>query len=439
MDLLLLQALGRKSKFNQLRNTVPAGMVAPDTNALLAWYGVYFQTYPEADTIDVNMLQSLIRLRTTTADPSSVAVTIALTEQLRQPAEEHAVAGMLGQLYELDMSGKAAALIERYQRGEEVELAYELAKLSQDTVRAKAQSSPLDYEDTAIEEILGEVQDDKGLKMRRWLCTRNHIAGLQPGASVAIAARPDKGKTSLIAALITDLAPQIMTMYPKGDRPILWLNNEGTAKRIIPRIYQAALGMTIDEIISLSNRGELVKAYTAIIGGVQNLVRVKDMHGANLAQVEQIIEAQKPAVAVADMLANVRGGGTIGGNKADEVEQKWQEWREMQVRQGSIGFATVQISAEGGNQAYPPYSALKDSKTGIQGATDIILMLGSLDAAEAQAARWLSSPKNKFAMPGKPSCFQADLYFDASKSIFTDGQGGGDVPQTTVSPDVQTK
>jgi hypothetical protein len=133
------------------------------------------------------------------------------------------------------------------------------------------------------------------------------------------------------------------------------------------------------------------------------------------------MEEQKPSVMVLDMIASVRGSGGAGANKADMVEQLWQEWRELLVRHDCVGLATCQISAEGGNMLYPPYSALKDSKTGIQGATDVIIMMGSLDNPDAQTIRGLSSPKNKFAIAGKPSSFQAEAYFDAARCVFDDG------------------
>ncbi len=146
------------------------------------------------------------------------------------------------------------------------------------------------------------------------------------------------------------------------------------------------------------------------------------MHGASLANIEQVIESMRPAVVVFDMLANFRlAGAQNGANKADGVEQLWQEVREMAVRHDYISLSTVQISQEGGNQLYPPYSALKDSKTGIQGATDIILMMGSLDNPDAQAIRGLSTPKNKFAVAGKQSYVKGEVYFDGSKCVFNDG------------------
>jgi hypothetical protein len=388
---------------------------------MLQWFGAYFAAFPGRDEVKVDELQSLIRLRSASAAPESVAIAIHLTEQLRQRPDEVALGGMLGQLQELDLSGRAASIISRYQAGEEVDLSYELHKLSSVAMRAKASATPTDYIRTSIDEILSEVANDKGLKFNFNQSLRTHILGLSGGASVAIAARPDKGKTSLIAAALTCFAPQVVQMYD-GKRPIVWANNEGSGKRIIPRLYQAALKMDLNQIIELSNKNELVPAYTAAVGGIADIIRVKDVHGGSLAHIEQILEEQRPAVMVLDMIANVRlGGPANGGNKADSVEQAWQEWREMLVRHDCVGLATVQISAEGGNMLYPPYSALKDSKTGVQGATDIILMLGALDNPDAQTLRGLSSPKNKFAFPGKPSCFQSEVYFDGSRCVFDDG------------------
>lgn len=426
MDNLLLHALSTKQRFNSLRSIVPQGMVAPDTLALLKWYAAYYAAFPEREEINNEELQSLVRLRSGNASPDSIAITLHLINQLNTKPDDVAINGILGQLYELDLSGRAGAIIEAYNRGDEIDLAYELQKLSQTAVRAKAQASPTDFIDTSIDVLLGEVANDVGLKFRWSASLREHILGLQGGASICIAGRPDKGKTSLISKIVTDFAPQVTAMYGE-KRPILWLNNEGSGKRIVPRIYQAALSMDLDEIIALSNKGELISRYTEAIGGVPDLIRVKDMHGASLAQIEQVIEANNPSVVIGDMIGNFRGGsGSSGGSKAEMIEQLWIDWREIMVRHDVVGLGTIQISVEGGNMLYPPYSALKDSKTGVQGATDVILMLGSLDNPDAATMRGLSSPKNKFAAPKKPSCFQTPLYFDGARCTFDDGVPTGE-------------
>lgn len=425
MDAILLHALACKQRYRSLQHVVPTGMISVDTQVMLAWFGAYFNAFPERDFVQVDELVSFVKLRSGNAEKEAVAITLHLCESLRRPVDESSIRGILGQLHELDLSGRAGALISRYNSGEEVDLAYELQRLSAHAVRAISQSAPDDYIDTPIHEILAEIANDSGIKFRRLSLLRESIAGLSGGASIAIAARPDKGKTSLIASVITDWASQLAA-YFGPDRPILWLNNEGSGKRIIPRVYQAALGADLPEIIRLSNAGELIPRYTAAVGGTPDIIRVKDMHGASLAQVEQVVESCRPAVVVFDMIANFRLGSAVNGsNKADAVEQMWQEVREMAVRHDFIAISTVQISAEGGNMLHPPYSALKDSKTGIQGATDVILMVGSLDNPTMQTIRGLSTPKNKFAVAGKQSYVMGEVYFNGANCTFDDGGSNG--------------
>ena len=417
MELPILQALRTKQKYRSLIGAVPRSMLGQEAGLLLDWYKLYFNAYPEHDYVDIDALESLLKLRSG-YDKESLSVVLHLVHQLRAPLPEGTLKGIVAQLHELDLQGRAQALLSRYGAGEEIELSYELSKLSQEVMRAVSNSSPASWIEDDIATILAEEAGDFGLKFPT-LALRDHIKGLLGGASVAIGARPDKGKTSLVAAILTCFAPQLDT-YFTPERPILWLNNEGKGTRIIPRIYQAALGKTVDEIREMSNAGTLAAAYTKAVKRADR-IRVKDVHGASLAQIEQIIEAMKPSVVAFDMLANIRMPNAGGGNKAEEVEQKWQEVREMAVRHDFIALSTVQVSADGDDQMYPPYSALKDSKTGIQGATDIILMMGARNDPSLQALRGLSTAKNKFQMAGKPSHVQAEVHFDAERCRFSDG------------------
>lgn len=389
---------------------------------MLAWFACYFTTFPDAQCVDPDELVSLVRLRSGAASPEQVAITMHLVEQLRKPVSESSINGIVGQLYELELSGRAGAIISRYNSGEEVDLAFELSSISTATMRAKGQSTPDAYIDQSITELLAEVADDRGLKFRRWSMLRDNILGLQGGASVAIAARPDKGKTSFISAIITDFAPQCVEFFGK-DRPILWLCNEGSGKRIVPRLYQAALQKDLNEIIALSNGNMLIPQYEKAIGAKYDYIRVKDAHGMSLPQINQVIESMRPSVVIYDMLANVRVGGSQGGSasKADEIERLGQGIREMAVLNDHVALSTVQISVDGDNDLFPSYTHLKDSKTALQGAVDIIMMLGCLNNPATETLRGISTPKNKFGAPGKPSNARGELYFDASRCTFSDG------------------
>jgi hypothetical protein len=419
MDIHLLGALRERSKFRQLRSAVPDALLGQETIAMLKWYECYFAAFPEKEYVETDVLRSLFTLKAgSTASPEQVTVMRMLMNKLDEPVDAHILAGITTQLYERDFAGRAAALLNQFDNGDEVDITYELNRLASENLRRLSSSTPSSYIDAPIEDILADFGEDRGLKLPT-AALRETIAGLQGGDSVAVAGRPDKGKTSLLAAALAGFAPQLRPLGLAG-RPMLWLNNEGSGRRIIPRIYQAALGITFEEMVGMSNKGILRDAYLQAVDGQD--IRVKDAHGLSLGQLEQIIEDMNPCVVVFDMLGNFRPPKHEGGNKTDGLEAMWQEVREMAVRHDFVAFPTIQISADGDNMLYPPYSALKDSKTGVQGACDVILMMGALNQIEMDTVRGFSTPKNKRQMPGKPSNVQSQVFFNAPTCQFEDGQ-----------------
>ena len=411
-----------KNKFRTLLGAVPLEMLGQEANLLIGWYKLYWDNYKAHEFLDVDALESLIKLRSG-YPAETLGLVMRLTGQLRRPIDQTVLDGIVGQLSELDLAGRAGALIARHAAGEDINLPYELHKLTTSAKERMTQGSAHEWIDEDVVAILEDEAGDHGIKLPTLLLSQN-IKGLLGGASVAVAARPDKGKTSLLAAILTHAAPQLPD-YFDADRPILWLNNEGRGRRIIPRVYQAALDCNVDQLYAKSNAGVLVPEYIAKVGK-RDRIRIKDMHGATLPELEQVIEAMKPAIVCCDMVANYRlPGGGGGGNKTDEVEEKWIQLREMAVRHDFIHFGTIQVSAtDGDNVLYPPYGALKDSKTGVQGAADVILMMGALNDPKMQTLRGLSTPKNKFALPGKQSHVQGEVYFDAANCQFRDGVEG---------------
>lgn len=418
MELPILQALRSRDKYRMLINAVPLPMLGQEAGLMLGWFRLYFEHYAEHQFIDVDALDTLIKLRATSYTTDQMTLMKNLVSQLRRPMDDSTINGVVGMLHEMDLAGRVAALVARHEAGEDVNLIYEMKKLTQEAAESLKKSAPTEWIDEDVVDILKDEAGDVGIKLPTDILGRN-VKGMLGGASVAVAARPDKGKTSLMAKIATFCGAQI-PLHFDDDRPVLWLNNEGKGRRIIPRVYQAALDCTVDDLYEYSNQGVLVPKFTAAMAGRKDRIRIKDMHGSNLAQIEQVIEAMNPCIVITDMLANFKLPGS-SGNVVQDIEQKWQEMREMAVRHDFIHFGTVQISTEGGNMLFPPYSALKDSKTGIQGATDIILMMGSLDSAGQQVLRGLSTPKNKFAMPGQKSHVEGQVAFDAARCQFREG------------------
>lgn len=418
MDQLILAALRDKSKYRQLRGAVPDALVGQETVSLLAWYDAYFKAFPDQEYIETDTLRSLFTLRAgESASPEQLAVMRMLMHKLDEPVEQSLIDGITHQLFERDFAGRAAALLNKYDDGGEVDITYELCRLSSENMRRLGQAMPNSYIDDDISDILKDFENDRGLKLPT-AALRESVGGLSGGDLVVVAGRPDKGKTSLIAAMLTGFAPQLRVLGLSG-RPMLWGNNEGSGRRIVPRIYQAALKIDFAQLTKMSNAGTLKEAYHKAMHGED--IRVKDIHGYSVGQLEQVIEDMNPCVVVVDMVANLKMPSNGGGNKTDALEAVWQELREIAVRHDCLIIGTCQISAEGDNMLFPPYGALKDSKTGVQGAVDVRIMMGALNTPEMANYRGLSTPKNKRQIVGKPSYVQAEVFFDSQTCSWSDG------------------
>lgn len=416
----MLHALRDKQKFKMLRGAVADDMLGAEAVMVLQWYQQYFAAFPSETEVDVQGLTSLIKLRSG-YDTNTMAMVLHIIGKLEQSYNKDLISGITAQLHEMDFSGKAAALIAAYQNGDEVGdgLAYELNRMAQTSLRQQGVSTPLDYITENVMDILADEAGDNGIKLPT-MALKMYVKGLLGGASVLVAAPPDAGKTSFLSCIAAEAAPQI-PKYFDDDRPIVWFNNEGKGRRIIPRLYQAVLQCDLAQLNAWGNDGSLHTRYNEKVGRADR-IRIKDFHGGSLAQAEQVIEQMRPAMVIWDMPANVKfkGSGT-GGNKTDLLEEKWQEIRELACRHDHISIGTCQISVEGRNNLHPPQEALKDSKTAIQGAVDIQIHLGAMTGAGYQDIRGISTPKNKYQMAGMPSNFEASLGFDAARCRFTDG------------------
>ena len=256
-----------------------------------------------------------------------------------------------------------------------------------------------------------ELFNDEAIKGLEFPFTslQSTIRPLIAGDFLILAARPDQGKTSLITFLCRHFAGQTQ------GRPIIWFNNEGPGTRILNRLYQTVLEMTSQEIVNLmkvSNGDQIQKEYQARLKGE---IKIYDIHGKNIMEIEKIIQKDNPALVIYDMIDNICGAAS---DRYDlQLEKLYQTVREFGVKYDCINLATSQISYEGDDLEYPPMSALKDSKTGKQGTADLILMLGSKHDPQYQNTRWLSSVKNKLKTAGG-SRFVLDV--DLQKNTWRD-------------------
>jgi replicative DNA helicase len=413
IDVILLRILRHRKDFSTLYPMIPReGVLDKKTVALADDFRRYFETFPSHTEVDLQTFLPRFAQWHSTMGEEDIRGYTAVFQNCMLLADADQKRAIYKDLADVHMATRLANLATQHNEGDTPDLYGALNQIT-DQYRQTLGFKNTAYIDTPIDELLQEEFNDAGISWRLEAINRS-MRKLRPGDFGIVAGRPDKGKTSFLASEVTYWAPQL----PKG-RNILWLNNEGPGRRILPRLYQAALNMSMVELKAASSHGTLNNSMRTALGGDISRIRVFDIHGMNTGQVELIIAENNAGIIIYDMIDSIRGfGGEARTDLALEEMYKWA--RERSVKYDCIGIATSQISNDGDGLMFPTLGMLKDSKTGKQGACDFQLMIGASNDAMLSGERYISLPKNKLRKPDGPSDPRATVLFDGTRSRYND-------------------
>ena len=415
LDIVLLRLMKSRKTFNQLYQIVPKDgkVVDPQTVALLKDFEKYYAAYPSHNALDMEtFLPRFIAWHPTLKPEQAQMYTQIIKTVFAKDADEDQRRNITSWLAECEMVNAISNIGVLHAEGE-IEDAFSAVTEVMDNYRRRTDIRFDNWIDDNIVDLMKEDVDDSGVPWRQ-ASLNSAMRKLRPGDFGILAARPDKGKTSFLADQLTHMARFI----PK-DQNILWFNNEGLGRRIVPRLYCAALDLNKKELGALGSDAE--RQYIGVVGR-RDRIRVHDIHGFTNGQVEMVIDDNKPAIAVFDMIDKIRGFGSAA--RTDLALEQMYDWaRERCVKYNMIGIATSQISNEGDGLMYPTLGMLKDSKTGKQGACDFQLMMGSSNEQILSTMRYFSLPKNKLTKPDGNKNLRAEMYFNADNSRFHDCEG----------------
>lgn len=401
-----------RKEFTKLYSHFPKNVLEEDTRSVLKDFSRYFETYPTHEVVDLKEFIPRMKMWHPRMSEDIMTKRVNVLRQIQKDVDDDVYRSITQEIFKQSLAARLQHSIDEYMEGDNPEIAFDLNQALED-YKKQANVKIESYLDIDIADILAEENNEDGYEFRL-KALRNYMRGLRPGDFGILAARPDKGKTTLLASEVTYLAPQI----PK-DRNVLWLNNEGPGRRIIPRLYQAALGITHSEMSRRLQEGTLVDEYQAVIGGDRHKIRVKDIHGLHVGQVEGIIEQNNAEIVIYDMIDNIKG--FTDAARTDLALERMYQWaRESAVKYGHVGIATSQISSEGDGLLYPTLGMLKDSKTGKQGACDFQIMVGASNAPEYANYRYIGLPKNKLRREGRPGDPRQEVIFEPQKARYTD-------------------
>lgn len=405
-----------KKDYSLLYPLISVETVDEKTQVLVKAFEAYYTKHPSHEDIDVSVFLPAFKrwFPKMKQETFNEYVGVIRNVWAKEP-DDDVRANLINDFSELKLMTEAANYAEKYALGE-LPNAFMLLSTSLDEFRRRTGIKGTSFISEDIGSILQDEFDESGIEWRL-SCLRHSMRGLRPGDFIIVAARPDKGKTSFIASETTHMAPQL-----PAERNILWLNNEGPGRRIIPRIYQAALDVNMSGLKQAYADGSIKSRFEQSVGRTDKF-RVFDIHGWHVSQVERVIEANNAGIVIWDMIDNVKGFGDAP--RTDLVlEHMYQHARELSVKYDLASIATSQISADGDGLQFPTQSMLKDSKTGKQGACDAIVMIGSSNAPELVNSRYIGLPKNKLRRVDGRADPRAEVIFDGLRSRYRDVEEG---------------
>lgn len=391
-DANLLRLMKTRKNFKRYRNQLDESVVSRATIAVLDDFERYFEEFKSHDAIDFQLFGPRMKIWNQNTDDQEMAVqTLAVKAAAKGKITAEVEESLQNEIANQHLSNTLNTLIQQHADGDLPDLGIKVREAQMEHKKLAAKPKA-DWIDTPIGDILKEEADESGYDFRL-NCLREGMRGLRAGDFGIVAARPDKGKTSFLASEATFMAPQM-----PDDRNIVWLNNEGPGSRIVPRLYQAALGIGRKDMLRMDEEGTLGRAYADVVGRPDK-IRVMDIHRTHASRVEALLENAKAGIVIYDMIDNI-GWGNGGAARHEMLEEMYQWAREISVAIGFAGVATSQISAEGDGEMYPGMSMLKDSKTGKQGACDFQIHIGASNDPSLQSLRYIGTPKNKLRREG---------------------------------------
>lgn len=428
LDITVLQLLKHRDKYEKLAKHVPVRALESQVQIIFADFGSYFKEFPDCATIDAGPFMLWFKgfKHKGLKDEACAVIDGLMRKACAEDVPKDVAGGIMKRLVEAGIAADLADTLLNYSEGGEIDIRANLMaaldSYDAQVVRVVKNPQVLDR----IEDLLKAEENDVGFHWRL-PCLNRHIKPLQGGDFGVIAARPDKGKTTFCAAELTHMAAQVDTLYPWTDpadrRSIIWLNNEGPGKKIVTRCFQSALNATTEDLVRMSNDGTIREKYAAALGGRGGTLRIFDIHGMRNDEVEELIAAQRPAVVLFDMIDNITFAGAVNNNgqRTDQLLESMYQWaRMMAVKYDCACLATSQISGDGDGIQWPTLSQLKDSKTGKQGAADLIITIGTVNDPVLVKSRYMGTTKNKKVRSGVPSSPMTEVIFDGDRGRFVE-------------------
>lgn len=203
--------------------------------------------------------------------------------------------------------------------------------------------------------------------------------GLRPGHSVVVAARPERGKTLFGITFTAGFLAQ--------GAKVLYIGNEDPITDLIMRLLSCITGLTQDQMLQHKDAA----MERAVERGYNNCV-FAGLSPGTVYEIEALVRRHEPDIVIVDQMRNVVAKTE---NNTLRLEYVARELRNVARRHNCVMVAVTQVGDSGRDKLVLNDGDIDGSNTGIPGACDVIIMVGSNDEYEKMNLRMVKFAKNK--------------------------------------------
>lgn len=410
LEINVLQACRSRKYYTMCVPFFKVGILEPDAMQILKMYRVYFKKFKSVDIIKGSELIAF--LQTLPKSPGRDKTTLFLQSNDDIEITDEFLKDTLKHMTETKFFANVFKIIEEVNSLEGIENPIASVRYELETtldLLSKVDVGMLDVD--TLDQVMEDEDKFAGLT---WLSKGMNelVHTLLKGRFIVVAATTDAGKTTFLLNEMLNFAKQLT-----GDEKIIWFNNEEKTSALRKRLMQAVLECTeydLEKRYKLSEDGEKPVRYdtTKLTKDVNKAAgfdlfdrfMFMNAHSANHIQIEQELKQHNCRIVVFDMLDHIKYISTDKHHL--DVEEKYKWARNLAAIHNCTVFASSQVSQEGQSMREPPMTALKESKTGKQATTDLLIFIGwsaeqmdneALVGTNATYRRYLTVPKNKMA------------------------------------------
>lgn len=243
-----------------------------------------------------------------------------------------------------------------------------------------------EYSGAAFSELIDVIDPSKKIKLAPQSLNERLGGGLVPGDAMILAGRPNAGKT---AEAIT-----IMCALAYRGHKVMYAGNEDAIKKIIVRCLSCLTGRTEPAMLS-DPEGTMELARER---GYDNIVFVHLSPGTP-EHLRALVRKHRPLGLIVDQVRNL--DTSTRESRVNQLDAAGRAIRSIGGEFGCITIMITQVGESGDGKLILDMTDIDSSKTGLQGACDVMLMIGVNNEWETNHSRMMSLPKNKVGESGQ--------------------------------------